>query len=498
MLVHSDKQKRQSLSHRWARLFLQGLLKLTPVLLTVAASPVYAQTSNASTNPSSETNPTAPPQYKQLRYDEDWSGLRDPKQRLDAIDRIKYIPLREKGDWFFSIGGEVRERYVRFHNPLWGQEPEDNNGYFLQRYMLHSDFHLGSRVRVFAQIKSGLANGRRGGAQPADEDQLDLHQAFFDLNFEVRKKRSLVLRIGRQELAFGSSRLISVRESPNVRQSFDGVRATLALGDWKIDGLLVKPARTEREIFDDAWDHSRTIWGVYAVRPFKLLPDGRVDVYYLGLDRKSAKFDQGTAREVRHSVGCRIWGRHSRWDYNYELVHQLGSFGNGNIRAWTVASDNGYTISSVSFHPRLGLKADVTSGDRNPNNPSLQTFNALFPRGAYFGEIALIGPSNHMDLHPSVDLHINRSLTATIDSVFFWRTSLRDGIYGNATNLLRSGRASRARFVGSQPSFQLELQINRHLSWAGVVSHFSTGAFLKETGPSRNVNYASSWITYKF
>ena len=35
-----------------------------------------------------------------------------------------------------------------------------------------------------------------------------------------------------------------------------------------------------------------------------------------------------------------------------------GSFGNGDIRAWTAASDTGYTIESLPFRPRFSLKAE--------------------------------------------------------------------------------------------------------------------------------------------
>ncbi|HEV2802265.1 MAG TPA: alginate export family protein [Pyrinomonadaceae bacterium] len=441
--------------------------------------------------------PPAPP-FKQLRYEEDWSHLRDPSRRSAVQDKIKYIPLGDKEGWYLSIGGEARGRFERFANSSWGQDPEDNNGHLLQRYMLHADLRLGTRARVFAQIKSGLEDGRRGGARPTDEDKLDLHQAFFDLKLGNAKNRQLLLRAGRQEMSFGSSRLIGVRESPNVRQSFDGLRATLDVGVWRVDGFVTKPVETDRGFFDDASDSARTFWGVYAVRPLNLLPGGNADLYYLGIDRKRARFEQGASREVRHSAGIRLWGGRSAWDYNYEFVYQWGTFGRGRIRAWTIASDNGYTLSRVRARPRLGLKADVTSGDRNPADPNLQTFNALFPKGAYFGEIALVGPSNHIDLHPSLELRPAGALTLTAEATFFWRESLRDGIYGNAINLLRPGSASDARFVGSQPSVQAEWRLNRHLTWAGVFSCFFAGSFVSETGPGRQVRYITSWLTYKF
>jgi hypothetical protein len=129
---------------------------------------------------------------------------------------------------------------------------------------------------------------------------------------------------------------------------------------------------------------------------------------------------------------------------------------------------------------------------------NLETFDPLFPRGAYFGEIALIGPANHMDLHPSVDLKVGERLALTFDTVFYWRQNLNDGIYGNAVNLLRSGRTSRARFVGSQPSVQAEWQLSRHVTWVGVYSYFFAGPFLRESGPGKDVRYVTAWLTYKF
>src|SRR5262249_54359640 len=283
-----------------------------------------------------QTTPSSSPSYKQLRYEEDWSFLRDPNRRAEVLDRIKYIQLGDKEDWYLTIGGEVRMQYERFVNPGWGRGPEDDSGYLLQRYMLHADLHLGDRARVFFQIKSGLESGRTGGPRPVDEDRLDVHQAFVDVALPSRAERPLVFRVGRQELLFGSARLIGPRDGPNVRQSFDGLRASFQSGAWRLNGFVAKPVETRFGLFDDAPDHAQTFWGMYAARPFALLPNGKVDLYYLGTDRKRARFDQGTAREIRHSIGARLWGEKQAWDYNCELVYQLGKFGRGNIRAWTV------------------------------------------------------------------------------------------------------------------------------------------------------------------
>jgi hypothetical protein len=117
---------------------------------------------------------------------------------------------------------------------------------------------------------------------------------------------------------------------------------------------------------------------------------------------------------------------------------------------------------------------------------------------ADFGEIALIGLVNLIDMHPSLELHPMPQVTVSADWDVFWRQSLQDGIYGNAVNLLRSGQQSRARLIGSQASVQAEWQVERHTTLSAVYSHFVAGPFLRETALGRDVDYVSAWVTYKF
>src|SRR5215471_17078463 len=189
--------------------------------------------------------------YKLLREDEDWSFLRDPHLRRDPCDPIKYIRLRSNiDDWYMTIGGEVREVWEQIGNDNWGQQPF-MNGYFNERYMLLFDLHYGEHVRTFVELKSGINSYRIGGPRPIDEKKLDFQVGFLELGTSSGSN-SVRLRVGRQELEYGSGRLIDVREGPNVRLSFDGFMVKSKLDVWQIDGFAVRPDLDNPGFFDNA------------------------------------------------------------------------------------------------------------------------------------------------------------------------------------------------------------------------------------------------------
>jgi hypothetical protein len=312
-------------------------------------------------------------------------------------------PVSAQDVWSAAYGGEVREQYERFANEEWGKQPASPDGYLLQRYMLHAEVKRGTRWRLFGELKSGIEVGRVGGPRATDADHLDLHQGFVEVAF--RPGRAVfTLRAGRQELSYGSQRLISVRETPNVRQSFDGVKGVVDLGAWRIDAFASRPVTTAVGIFDDKSDAGRALWGTYVVRTLDPAKRSGVDLYYLGYRRAPATFVQGSGTELRHSIGARYWATGARVDRNFEAVAQFGTFGSSRIAAWTLASDTGVRMNSSGTGPRLGLRADVTSGDANAADNRLGTFNAMFPKGAYFGLVSTAGPANHMDVHPEIML----------------------------------------------------------------------------------------------
>jgi Alginate export len=155
-----------------------------------------------------------PPAYKTVRYDEDYRYLHDPERKSDFLDVVKYIPLDKNGSWYASFGGEIREKYEYYENYNWGLGPQDPNGYLLQRYLLSGDLHYEDTFRVFGQFMAALEDGRTNGPRPTDEDVGDLHQGFLDVKFDLEDKGAFTTRIGRQEMYYGSQRLVQSARLP--------------------------------------------------------------------------------------------------------------------------------------------------------------------------------------------------------------------------------------------------------------------------------------------
>ncbi|HEX6430474.1 MAG TPA: alginate export family protein, partial [Niastella sp.] len=271
------------------------------------------------------------PSFKQLRYDEDYSILKHDSSR-NWYKTTKFNALSKNSNTYLSIGGDIRYQYQWFKNENWGEAPKDNDGLILTRYLVHADFHAGKHFRTFVQGQSSFANGKVGSPSPVDENQLDLHQAFADILLTLQNSQTLTIRIGRQELLYGSQRLVAVRDGPNNRQSFDAARLLYTHNGWKGDVFFSHFVQSKQQIFDDGFKQNIRFWGAYLVKN-KLPFLNNADVYYFGLLKNNAKFDDGAGREIRHSVGSRIWATKKFWRYDIEGLYQFGDFADKKISA---------------------------------------------------------------------------------------------------------------------------------------------------------------------
>jgi hypothetical protein len=438
-----------------------------------------------------ETTERAP--AESVRSDESCSRRADLRCNHEPVAASKHIPPASP-DRFLSLGGEWRIRGEYARNPDFGLDVSEDRA-LLQRILLHADLRLDPSTRVFVQLGSHVAVGRESGDGPTDEDGLDLAQAFVDLSDELGSGR-LTVRVGRQETSLGSSRLVSVRESPNVRRAFDGVRAFWRSGDVSIDALYLRPVELERGVFDDRTAGSEAIYGVYLTAPLIPTAGANVDLYYLNYNRKRARFAQGTASERRISLGARLFGKRHDLDWDIEAVYQFGSFGGVGIEAWTVASNVGFTFSTAPWQPRIGLKANVASGDKSRSDGVLGTFNPLFPRLPYFTEAGLVAPANIMDLHPTLSLTPGGTLSVAFGLDILWRHRRADALYAPPLVPVNA-LATTDRFVGAQLEAALEWQATPQLEVKAWYVRSYAGSAVQAAG-AQDTDFLAASIAWRF
>jgi hypothetical protein len=442
--------------------------------------------------------------YSIVRWDEDYSYLSDPAKRTDFFDPVKYIPIGSSPDAYISFGGQVRDRFDYFNNNEFGGGPRDT-GFNLIRLLAHADVHINSHIRAFLQLNTSLEDGRAGGPRTGDAEDFDIAQAFVDLSFPFGDSSgsgggydygsSIVLRVGRQELIYGAQRLVSPNDWRNVRQSFDGVKASVYLPNDTLDVFLTRPVLINKTHLNS--DDDKTYFGgIYNVTELpRVLPDAhsKLDLYLLSLNKTKSSTSAVDANT--YTVGARFHTTPMPWDFDFEPDWQFGTNAGDQIAAWAVAAEAGYTFQNVPLNPRLALGGDVASGSSNPT----RRFNQLFPPlYMYLGHLYIFGRQNIIDVHPELTLDLTPSVSVNAAQHFFWRQNVNDAVYNLTGGVVRATGASRAAYIGSEFDISLNWQIQRHLNAYFGYAHFFTGPFIQQTGPHEDEDFAYAMGTFTF
>lgn len=428
---------------------------------------------------------TSPP-FERLRQDENWTEW----CRSSSKDDRPYKCIRPGLSSLLSLGGEARWRYAMTRGAAWENRSDGYDDAYFQRYVAFADWRFSSGVRIFTQLNSALSSGLKQGPSPLDENRLSFQQVFLQLPVSENWQA----RVGTQELHLGSGRLLDVREGPNVRRRYDALRLTSDVKGWKLDSFYGRPWRTSLGSFDDRVEYKQAIWGLYGVSP-AANSRRNLDLYYLGYRNREANYFQGTGDEQRHTLGARIWGTRERFTLNWELMLQWGRFENQDIEAWSIATDTQYTLKR---HPttRVGLSANVASGDRSPNDNKFGTFNAMFPRGNYFSELATLGPRNFFNVQPYFTVQPAPAIEVTTAVNFYWRLSTKDGVYGPGGNVLKVDSGSDLRYVATEFSFTTTFNYTDATKLSLVYGRSFPAALVQQTGNRGATDYFE--ITAKF
>lgn len=458
--------------------------RLPLALLLCLPACAWAQSSTAVTGVSA-----ARPALKSNRWQEDWSPLADPALRTQPFDRLKYLPLGDVG--YASFGVNLRERFESNHAPAMGIG-RDRDSYLLQRLQAHVDVRLGEHWQAFTQLEDVRAfDKRRLG--PADANRADLRMAFVAYAAPLGPG-DLKVRVGRQEFAFDLQRFVSLRDGPNVRQSFDAAWINYEIGAWRWIAFVSQPVQyADERDFDDVSNRHFRLDTVRVER--QVLGTDELSLYYARYALDDAGFLDATGDERRDILDMRFAGVQGALDWDLEVMGQDGQVGASTARAWALGAKTGYTFKHASGSPRLGLQVDAASGDRHPGDGRVETFNPLFPNGSYITLAGYTGYTNLLHVKPALTFKPGPSLTVTAALGLLWRENTADAVYVQPDVPLARTAGTGHRWTGAYAQLRTDWKINAQLSGALELVHYQAGSTVQAAG-GRDSQYAGGELKF--
>jgi hypothetical protein len=437
-------------------------------------------------------------------YDNDFRYLDDPKNtQHDWLDPIKRIHLGESGcdcgcsNWLLSIGGEERVRYMNeVDSRLTGKFNDDT----LLRTRVYGDLWYKDWFRAYVEFIDAQIFGQDLPILAIDANRSDLLNAFCDLKLGELGDKPVYVRIGRQELFYGSQRLISPLDWANTRRTFEGVKAFWHSEKLDVDAFWTRPVLIHPDRFDSA-DANRQFAGLWATyRPNK---SQAIDLYYLYLDTdlplRAHLPPGGRGGENVNTFGARYVGDLDKallWDF--EGMWQFGDRVDDSISAGAATAGLGYHFD-MPLNPTFWVYYDFASGS---DGGVFQggTFNQLFPFSHYyFGFLDVVARQNINDFNLHAYLYPTNWITSGLQAHFFYLDSGKDALYaaGGAPERV-SPKGNAGLHVGDELDFTTNFHVNFHQDILVGYSVLFPGEFIRKTGSPETAQLLYIQYSYKW
>ena len=414
------------------------------------------------------------------------------------FDHTKH--LHPTDDWMFSIGGEER---IRYENEVDSRLTGKDNSYELERSRVYADLWFQDLFRVYVEFLDAESFNQRLAPLAIDRDRDDLLNAFADIKLGEVDNNPVYFRIGRQELIFGSERLITSKDWANSLETFEGLKTWYRSDKLDIDAFYVQPVIPNAEHFASVDDKQgfAGLWETY--RPAK---EQTLDLYVLNLENRNPVAQQFLAEPGGRgglnvtTFGARSYGEQHGLLWDFEGMYQLGEFTNEPISAdaWVVGL--GWHFANLPTNPSIWVYDDFASGSHHPGHGDDGTFNQLFPYGHYYlGWLDLVGRQNINDFNLELQMYPTNWITFLWQYHVFHLDSATDALYNAAGTALRRDPTGQAGTdVGDELDFLLSFHLDVHQDIIVGYSKLFAGDFIKRTGPGGSpelfyVQYGFRW-----
>ena len=433
-----------------------------------------------------------------LRFYDNNAAIKADSSEWGIHRNIKEIELGSSGQPTLSIGGDLRLQSWNISNPNFGDDGSSQS-FINQRLLLHTDLQISNTFRVFSQIGSMHTQGKDFNIPDIDVNKLAMMQLFADINFKLGA--NFQLRAGRQELSYGDSRMVSFREGPNVRLSYDGFKLTMRNKNIQGDIFVVRPMVNNEGVFDDETSDKELVYSTYWTLNSK--NHLKYSFYYFGHKKDNVfYFDYANRNdETRHSLGFRLDKTNSPFFYDTEFTYQFGKFGEYNINAFQQTGQIGYQINSAKCAPIFKIQEFIHSGDKDQNDGTINTFRTISAKPST-GNKFPIGSANAITVMPEINISLAKALTLKARYMWIWKYSTDDIIYGaNLSSISRFGTSEEGiseNLIAKGFEIDASYVVNKHLLLDIQGGIFTPGDYTKATGNGEKLACLFFNCSYKF
>lgn len=407
----------------------------------------------------------------------------------DAARAVKDRPLG--GGWSFTLGGSSQVRGQALDNRrdfTFGRNDEDAS--LLERVRLSAGFEHGDLFKAHVEVQDAWEFWRDHLPGPnANENALDVYQGYieFGLLKDIADMPALRIRLGRQELSFGTELLFGDRDWFNTGQSFDLARVIWRPEAFEIDFFAGRPVEQDHLNLDQASSHTNI--GGINLKFLDAPARHRMEAYAYYKGDEKTRFDgehgsHGPAHLL--TVGGLVSAPFfKRWDYRVEAMGQFGSRGGDKVLAWLETAELGYTIPIGWRSVRLAVKQSLISGDHDPGDGEQETFDPLFADPfEHLGKILAVDGRNINQFGAKLHARVWRSGLIELDYFRFRLLEERDALYQsvNGRPLRRDPTGRAGSDVGQELDLQVTHRFHENLSVSGGVFLFQPGRLFEKSG----------------
>jgi Alginate export len=400
--------------------------------------------------------------YKDPFYLNDFSYLSNPNyQGYNLGEGLKQIPL---GSGKLDVGGQYRLRYHHEHNMRGAGLTGRDDDFLLDRTRIYLDYKVTNNIRLFAEGLDAGSSHENFAPRQIEVNQLDAQNLFADSVLLDSASGKLTARGGRQELLFGSQRLLSPLDWANTRRRFEGGRLTWSNTDRATDFILVRPMNVDFHKFDSP-NQNQVLYGVY--NSDKTFANGPIDTYYLG-------FEDDTTFTRVHTLGTLIKGEADGFVWDNEFGYQFGrNPDSSDISAFSLTFGGGRKLRGDS-KPTLWFFYDWASGDDSVNNG----WNQLFPLGhKYLGFMDFFARRNIHDFNSMLTFSPTEKFSVLTWYHYFALSNGNQGPYNVGGGPFNPGGTVGSKDLGQEIDLLGTYKINSRSDLVLGYSHFFAGKY---------------------